>query len=95
VRFDNGRGHAHFNLDATPPSGYKTVIRAAKDPISVPTDPAIVELATRNLCHLGLGEDCFTLTNVYGIEAKVPYGATAAEWEQAAAKLLSGAMSEE
>lgn len=97
MRFDNGRGHPNFNLDASPPGGYKTVIRAARDPIAVPSDPVIVDIATRNLCHLGLDQEngCFSLTNVYGITVGVPYGATVQEWEAAAAKLLAGAMSEE
>jgi len=94
MKFDGGRNHAYFNLNATPPGGYKTVVRAARDPVQVPTDPVIVDIATRNLCHLGLGEDCFTLTNVYGIEAQVPYGANIEDWERIAAGLLKQAMDE-
>jgi hypothetical protein len=70
------------------------VIRAAKDPVTIPTDPMIVEIATNALCHLGLGHNCFTLTSVYGIEAEVPYGATVDEWQRIATRLLKGAMDE-
>jgi hypothetical protein len=30
-------------------------------------------LAKRCLCILGLGVNCYTLTNVYGVVADVPY----------------------
>lgn len=98
MRFDVGRQHATFDLNGHQPAGgYKTVVRAARDPISIPTDPTIVALATKHLCHLGLDQEagCFTLTSVYGIVAQVPYGATLDEWETAAKILLKGAMSGE
>lgn len=70
------------------------VIRAAKDPVCVPTDPVIVAIAAKALCHLGLGVNCFTLTNVYGIEIGIPYGATVEQWQSAADRLLERAMAE-
>jgi hypothetical protein len=96
MRFDSGsRGHPQFNLDSGMPRGPKHIVLAAKDPVAIPTEPAIVEIAAKNLCVLGLGVQCFTLTNVYGIEVDVPYGATVAEWEAAARKLLEMAMAED
>lgn len=71
------------------------VIRAAKDPVQVPTDPVIVDIAKRALCHLGLGTNCFTLTNVYGLEVEVPYSATVEHWEAAAQKFLKTTMENE
>lgn len=68
------------------------VTRAARDPVAVPTDPTIVAIAEKALCHLGLGTNCFTLTNVYGIEMEVSYGASVEQWQAAADKLLQGAM---
>jgi hypothetical protein len=68
------------------------VTRAARDPVAIPTDPTIVGIAEKALCHLGLGTNCFTLTNVYGIETEVPYGASVEQWQAAADKLLKGAM---
>jgi hypothetical protein len=68
------------------------VVSAAKDPVAIPTDPIIVEIAKKALCHLSLGTNCFTLTNVYGIEVEVPYGASVEQWQAAADKLLKGAM---
>lgn len=70
------------------------VIRAAKDPVQIPTDPVIVEIAAKALCHLGLGVNCFTLTNVYGIEVEVSYGASIEQWQNAANTLLEMAMVE-
>ena len=95
MRFDVGRNHPQFNLNATPPGGYKTIVRAAKDPVSVPTDPVIVAIAEKNLCHLGLGEDCFTLANVYGVKRDVPYSASVEEWTRVAEELLLLAMEED
>lgn len=98
MRFDVGRNHPQFNLNGgingQGSEDYKRVVRAAKDPVSVPTDPAIVELAERCLCHLGLGEDCFTLTNVYGVVRDVPYGASIQDWTKIAEELLELAMEE-
>jgi hypothetical protein len=68
------------------------VIAAARDPVAIPTDPTIVAIAEKALCHLGLGTNCFTLTNVYGIEMEIPYGASVEQWQAAADKLLKGAM---
>lgn len=101
MRFDVGRNHPQFDLNGgnngNGADDYKRVVRAARDPISVPTDPVIVELATKSLCHLGLDQEagCFTLTSMYGIVEHIAYGASLAEWEAAAARLLKGAMSEE
>lgn len=70
------------------------VVGAAKDPVAIPTDPAIVDIAVKALCHLGLGINCFTLTNVYGIEIEIPYGASVEQWQNAANQLLERAMNE-
>jgi hypothetical protein len=71
------------------------VVSAAKDPVGIPTDPAIVEIARQALCHLGLGTNCFTLTNVYGMEIEVPYGATVEQWRALANKFLKTTMENE
>lgn len=68
--------------------------RTARDAIAIPTDPVIVEIAERNLCHLDLAPGCFTLTNVYGIKEQVPYGASVEDWERIASGLLQLAMEE-
>lgn len=68
------------------------VTRAAKDPVCVPTDPIIVGIAEKALCHLGLGTNCFTLTNVYGVEVEISYGASVEQWQNAANQLLERAM---
>lgn len=99
MRFDLGRNHATFDLDGGV-NGFreddrKRVVRAAKDPVSIPTDPVIVEIAAKNLCHLGLGEQCFTLTNVYGVVREIPYGAPVEFWEKTALELLKAAMDED
>lgn len=70
------------------------IVNSAKDPVQVPTDPVIVEIAKKALCHLGLGTNCFTLTNVYGIEVEIPYGASVEQWQNAANTLLERAMDE-
>jgi hypothetical protein len=96
MRFDSGtRGHPQFNLDSAMPRGRTDVVRAAKDPVAIPTEPAIVAVAEKALCRLGLGFQCFTLTNVYGIEVDVPYGSTVVEWQNAANQLLEMAMKED
>ncbi len=99
MRFDIGRNHPHFNLNGGvngySPNDYKRVVRAAKDPVAIPTDPIIVGIAERCLCHLGLGEDCFTLTNVYGVVREIPYGASVAEWTKIAEELLALAIEED
>lgn len=80
-----------FNLDGhTKRGGFS--VRAARDPVAIPTDPVIVEIAKKALCHLGLGTNCFTLTNVYGIEVEIPYNSSVEQWQAAADKLLKGAM---
>jgi hypothetical protein len=71
------------------------VVRAAKDPVAVPTDPSIVAIAEKALCHLGLGVNCFTLTNVYGVEVEIPYGASVEQWQNAANALLEMAITHE
>lgn len=99
MKFDIGRNHAQFNLNGglngSREDDYKRVVRAARDPVSVPTDPVIVAIATANLCRLGLGPNCFTLTNVYGVESEVPYGASLEDWKRIAADLLQQAMEED
>lgn len=99
MKFEIGRNHAQFDLNGgingSREDDYKRVVRAARDPVQVPTDPVIVEIATTNLCLLGLGVQCFTLTNVYGVERDVPYGASVEEWQRIAAELLQLAMDED
>ena len=68
------------------------IVQSARDPVGVPTDPTIVAIAEKALCHLGLGINCFTLTNVYGIEVEVPYNASVEQWQNAANQLLEMAM---
>lgn len=84
-----------FDLNGASSKGPTHVVRAARDPVSIPTEPAIVELAKRCLCILGLGSNCYTLTNVYGVTAEVPYGASVQEWTKIATGLLEAAIAED
>ena len=70
----------------------KIIVHAAKDPVQVPSEPWVVELAARCLCVLGKGHDCFTLTNVYGDVRTVPFDASREDWVTIAESLLKNAM---
>src|SRR5690349_3774580 len=68
MRMITGRNHPHFNLDGGMPQGIKTVVRAAKDPVTVrPQDEAINVLLQRTLCRAKLELDCWEVTSVTGI----------------------------
>lgn len=100
MKFDQGRmaldkAGFSFDLNASQSRGPSHIVRAARDPVSIPTEPAIVALAKRCLCVLGLGVNCYTLTNVYGVAADVPYGASTEEWRIIAEDLLKQAMEED
>ena len=101
MKFDSGRNHKDFDLDGFKlrsfplKNGQGHVVRAARDPVQVPTDLVIVSIAELHLGRLGLGVQCFTLTNVYGVERDVPYGASVEEWQRIAAELLQLAMDED
>ncbi len=100
MRGDNGRAPIlkpgfDFKLDNARPRGPTFIIRPARDAISIPEEPAVVEIAKKNLCKLGLGENCYTLTNVYGVKAFVPYNASLNEWRRIAEDLLAKAMAYE
>ncbi len=100
MKFDQGRmaiAKPGFNIDLNGGGsrGPSYVVRAARDPISIPTEPGIVALAKRCLCVLGLGVQCYTLTNVYGVTESVPYDATLGDWTRIAEDLLAQAMKED
>lgn len=93
MKFEQGR--MNINLNGALPKGPKHIMRAAKDPVCIPTEPVIVQLAERCLCKLGLGVNCYTLTNMYGVTEDVPYGASVAEWTMIAEDLLEQAINED
>lgn len=70
------------------------MVRAARDPVQVPTEPAIVDLLTKFLCVCTLGEDCYIVTGAGGGQRIVPYGAQLRSWEVATAELFLEAMNE-
>jgi hypothetical protein len=72
--------------------GRTDIIRAARDPVQVPTEPDIVRIIENSLCVCTLGHNCYVLTNVYGVELTVPYGASLIQWQNAANQLLEQAM---
>jgi hypothetical protein len=100
MRFEQGRMALNksgfsFDLNGGASKGPSHVVRAARDPVSIPTEPSIVALAQRCLCVLGLGSNCFTLTNVYGVIREVPYGASYEDWKKIAEELLAESMEED
>lgn len=70
------------------------VLCAAKDSVSLPTEPAVLAIIEKALCIPSLGHNCYVLTNVYGTEAEVPYGASLEQWEKIANDLLDKALRE-
>ncbi len=68
------------------------IVFAAKDPVGIPTDPAVTKIVEKALCHVSLGHNCYVLTSVYGEMAEVPYGALLEDWERIAYGLLSKAL---
>lgn len=92
MRFDGGRNHEHFNLDGAGPRGPTSMVFAAKDPVMVPTEPAIVDGATKALCTIKVGTNEYVVTNVYGVQATVPFGAPVAQWQTVFDALLEQAM---
>lgn len=64
------------------------------DRVAVPTEPTIVAICQKALCVVSLAHNCFILTNVYGDEAEVPYGALIPDWERIAYGLLAKALRE-
>lgn len=92
MRFDGGRGHPQFDLSGAVSQGPKTVVRAAKDPVSPPTEPVIVSILESTLCQCKVGDNCFVVWNPYHEERDVPYDATVAEWNQICTELLASAL---
>jgi hypothetical protein len=64
------------------------------DRVRVPTEPCITALCEKALCVISVGHNCYILTNVYGDEAEVPFGALFPEWERIAYGLLAKALRE-
>ena len=101
MQFTGGRKHPNPQFDlngglnGAGENDYKRVVRAARDAVQVPTEPAIAYIAEKALCKISLGVNCFILTNVYGAEAPVPYGASLEDWQRIATSLLNKAMNEE
>lgn len=93
MKWDDGtRGHASFNLDGGLRRGVKSIIQAARDPVQVPTEPAIVDLLAKFFCTCRLGEDCYIVSGAGGGERTVRYGAPLSDWETATADLFMEAM---
>jgi len=95
MQFSGSRGHSTFNLDGGLPRGRTSIIRAAKDPVLPPTDPAYVATIVKNLCRVKLGEDCYVVTGVTDDERKIPYGAPFEEWVRVCKELLDLAIKAE
>lgn len=95
MRFSGSRGHPQFDLDGGQPKGPSTIVRAAKDPVRVPEDPAILAVIQRCLCRVELGEDCYVVHGMSGDNRIVPYGAPHAKWEQVCDELLQLALTTE
>lgn len=95
MRFDGGRNHEHFNLDGARPRGPTSIMFAAKDPVQVPTEPAIVAGAKQALCTIKVDVNQYVVTNVYGARATVPFGAPVSQWQGVFDDLLEQAMNYE
>jgi hypothetical protein len=98
MRFDLGHGNAlskagfSFELDKASVKMPNGMVMAARDPVMPPSDPELVKAAEAALCVMGLGVNCFLVTNVYGVVREVPYGAPLSVWHQTFAELLKQAM---
>lgn len=98
MKFNEGRGQGinktgfHFDLDGGRERGAAYIVRTGKDPVRLPESPEIVGLLKRCLCTVKLGYNCYVVTNVYGDERDVPYGATIADWTTTCEDLLRIAM---
>jgi hypothetical protein len=98
MKFNEGRGQGisktgfHFDLDGGRERGAAYIVRAGKDPVRLPESLEIVDLLKRCLCTVKLGYNCYVVTNVYGDERDVPYGATLDEWQSTCEDLLRIAM---
>lgn len=95
MRLMTGRNHPNFDLDGGMPQGVKTVIRAAKDPISdVPQDWSILQLLQRTLCRAKLDRDSqqWEITSVIGTVAYLSYGAVYQDWQDVCDRLFDEAM---
>jgi len=88
MRFSGSRGHPSFNLDGGLPRGRTEMVRAAKDPVQPPTDPAYVAIITRCLCRVKMGADCYVVTGVTNDERTIRYGASLGDWERTCGELL-------
>lgn len=94
MNFPGGRGNSNIDK-AGPPWHSVARAGAAIDSVMVPTEPEIVELAKRCLCIISLGVNCYNVTNVYGTQLTVKYGAMMPEWKSVCEELLEQAMNYE
>jgi hypothetical protein len=95
VRFSGSRVTPRFNVDVgLPNKGRTEVLRAAKDPVSVPQDLEIVAIIESSLCRVSLGEDCYVVTGVTGGQRVIRYGAPTSDWAATCKELLDEAINE-
>ncbi len=102
MRFSGSRTSAERQLDiggAQPLSTFETKrgnnvdrVKAGRDPVAPPTDPAYVAVIERGLCRVAIGEDCYVVTGVGGGQRAVRYGAPLSDWERVCGELLNEAM---
>jgi hypothetical protein len=92
VRFDGGRLHPSFDLNGSRPRGPTQIVRAAFDPVMPPTEPVIVDLLRRCLLVCRVANSGFTITNQFGDEDVVDYGASVEQWTVKCETLLTKAM---
>lgn len=79
-----------FNLDTGMPRGPTHVVRAAKDPVTVPgADPLIEDLLRRTLCRAQLGVNCYEVIGMNDRTMEIGYGASLDEWTRICGKLLA------
>jgi hypothetical protein len=88
MRFSTSRGHPTFDLDGGLAKGVTTVIKASREPVQPPTDPAYVLIIESCLCRVKMGQDCYVVTGITGDERTIPYGASFETWVRTCKALL-------
>lgn len=91
MRF-SGQRHPNFNLDGGMSAGPKNIIRAAKDPVSLPQGADVLELLSKSLCRVTLGENCYEVRGMDGTVINIPYGVSMDVWVKTCAELLKLAL---
>lgn len=92
MHFNGSRGHPKFNLDGGLPRGPATILKAAVDPVKVPTEPSIVAVIQRCLCKVEMGEDCWVVKGMTGDVETVSYNDPITRWVEVCERLLKKAL---